>query len=201
MCISQRSDRTQKPNAEFLGRLLGDTKPNPTPAMSVKDVLGDKERDSSTNSILDHGINKIPGNQSHLKSTHNKTKTYQVGLDADHTISEDFSDDKVVRKRQLINLNQQSGSERIQSAQQARSYWSDSESRDFPDLLRSFGTDWIAIANHMQTKTAVMVCLFICPAFKFSSRQGCSNHLLGPELFRSEKGGRQARVGSNCARG
>ncbi|KAK6834118.1 thymidylate synthase [Apiospora arundinis] len=28
---------------------------------------------------------------------------------------------------------------------------------DFPDLLASFGSDWAAIANHMRTKTTVMV--------------------------------------------
>ncbi|KAK3364619.1 hypothetical protein B0T25DRAFT_69838 [Lasiosphaeria hispida] len=39
---------------------------------------------------------------------------------------------------------------------QASSYWSVSESTDFPLLLRSFGTDWSSIAAHMQTKTPVM---------------------------------------------
>ncbi|KAI0544719.1 hypothetical protein F4679DRAFT_600396 [Xylaria curta] len=37
------------------------------------------------------------------------------------------------------------------------SYWSISEAADFPNLLRSYGSDWIAIAAHMRTKTAVMV--------------------------------------------
>lgn len=40
---------------------------------------------------------------------------------------------------------------------QASSYWSVPEANDFPLLLRSFGTDWVAIAGHMKTKTAVMV--------------------------------------------
>ncbi|GAB0136553.1 hypothetical protein EsDP_00004851 [Epichloe bromicola] len=40
---------------------------------------------------------------------------------------------------------------------QASSYWSVSESNDFPLLLRSFGSDWTAIAAHMGSKTAVMV--------------------------------------------
>ncbi|KAM5355661.1 hypothetical protein ACJ41O_002307 [Fusarium nematophilum] len=40
---------------------------------------------------------------------------------------------------------------------QASSYWSVSESNDFPHLLRSFGSDWTAIAAHMGSKTAVMV--------------------------------------------
>lgn len=39
---------------------------------------------------------------------------------------------------------------------QASSYWSVSESNDFPQLLRSFGSDWTAIAAHMGSKTAVM---------------------------------------------
>ena len=39
----------------------------------------------------------------------------------------------------------------------ASSYWSVSESNDFPGLLRAFGSDWTAIANHMGSKTAVMV--------------------------------------------
>lgn len=39
---------------------------------------------------------------------------------------------------------------------QASSYWSVSESNDFPHLLRSFGSDWTGIAAHMGSKTAVM---------------------------------------------
>lgn len=39
----------------------------------------------------------------------------------------------------------------------ASSYWSVVEQSDFPKLLRSFGTDWPAIAQHMTTKTATMV--------------------------------------------
>lgn len=39
----------------------------------------------------------------------------------------------------------------------ASSYWSVVEQSDFPKLLRSFGTDWPAIAQHMATKTATMV--------------------------------------------
>ncbi|KAK1751219.1 hypothetical protein QBC47DRAFT_392487 [Echria macrotheca] len=56
-----------------------------------------------------------------------------------------------------FDIGQPSGSKRMQSAQQASSYWSVSESTDFPNLLQSFGTDWNAIATHMGTKTAVMV--------------------------------------------
>ncbi|KAI3320342.1 hypothetical protein HD806DRAFT_507302 [Xylariaceae sp. AK1471] len=37
------------------------------------------------------------------------------------------------------------------------SYWSVPESQAFPELLRSYGSDWAAIATHMRTKTAVMV--------------------------------------------
>ncbi|TQW00528.1 hypothetical protein V2A60_001604 [Cordyceps javanica] len=43
------------------------------------------------------------------------------------------------------------------AATQASSYWSVSESNDFPLLLAAFGSDWTAIANHMGSKTAVMV--------------------------------------------
>ncbi|KAK6845424.1 Myb-like DNA-binding protein [Apiospora arundinis] len=39
----------------------------------------------------------------------------------------------------------------------ASSYWSVPEMADFPALLSSFGSDWAAIANHMRTKTTVMV--------------------------------------------
>lgn len=42
---------------------------------------------------------------------------------------------------------------------QASSYWSVSEANDFPHLLKSFGSDWTAIAAHMGSKTAVMVSL------------------------------------------
>jgi hypothetical protein len=51
----------------------------------------------------------------------------------------------------------QSGPDRTRTPAQASSYWSVSETTDFPSLLRSFGTDWQAIANYMKTKTTVMV--------------------------------------------
>lgn len=40
---------------------------------------------------------------------------------------------------------------------QASSYWSVSESNDFPGLLRAFGSDWNKIAAWMGSKTPVMV--------------------------------------------
>jgi hypothetical protein len=49
--------------------------------------------------------------------------------------------------------------ERKALSQAASSYWSVSEANDFPLLLRTFGTDWSAIAKYMQSKTTVMVCL------------------------------------------
>ncbi|RYP69338.1 hypothetical protein DL771_006148 [Monosporascus sp. 5C6A] len=56
----------------------------------------------------------------------------------------------------LIDLNQTSGSDH-KSGTLLSSYWSVSEATEFPLLLRSFGSDWAAIASHMRTKTAVMV--------------------------------------------
>lgn len=43
------------------------------------------------------------------------------------------------------------------NANAASSYWSVAEMNNFPELLRSFGTDWQGIAQHMTTKTATMV--------------------------------------------
>jgi len=43
------------------------------------------------------------------------------------------------------------------SSGQPSSYWSVPEATEFPSLLRSFGSDWGAIAAHMRTKTTVMV--------------------------------------------
>jgi len=37
------------------------------------------------------------------------------------------------------------------------SYWRVSEALAFPELLRTFGTDWANIADSLQTKTAIMV--------------------------------------------
>ncbi|KAI1317442.1 hypothetical protein F5Y16DRAFT_392754 [Xylariaceae sp. FL0255] len=37
------------------------------------------------------------------------------------------------------------------------SYWSIREASEFPSLLRTFGSDWGAIASHMGTKTPIMV--------------------------------------------
>ncbi|KAI0392704.1 hypothetical protein F5Y17DRAFT_467387 [Xylariaceae sp. FL0594] len=42
------------------------------------------------------------------------------------------------------------------SGGQPSSYWSVPEATEFPSLLRSFGSDWAAIAAHMRTKTTVM---------------------------------------------
>lgn len=50
---------------------------------------------------------------------------------------------------------------------QASSYWSVSESNDFPHLLRAFGSDWTAIAAHMGSKTAVMVSFYLTHLFYF----------------------------------
>ncbi|KAK4146414.1 uncharacterized protein C8A04DRAFT_9726 [Dichotomopilus funicola] len=55
-----------------------------------------------------------------------------------------------------FEISQPAGPDRIRTPQQASSYWSVSETTDFPGLLRAFGTDWSKIANHMQTKTATM---------------------------------------------
>lgn len=40
-------------------------------------------------------------------------------------------------------------------------YWSVRETKEFPELLRRFGTDWAAIAAHMKTKSPLMVKLLI----------------------------------------
>ncbi len=61
--------------------------------------------------------------------------------------------------------------ERIYTPQQASSYWSVSEAANFPGLLRTFGKNWVEIANYTQTKTATMVPL---PSHKFQSR--LTNH-------------------------
>ena len=58
-----------------------------------------------------------------------------------------------------FEIAQPAGPERIRTPQQASSYWSVSETTDFPGLLRAFGTDWASIAGYMQTKTATMVSL------------------------------------------
>ncbi|KAI3327681.1 hypothetical protein HD806DRAFT_519705 [Xylariaceae sp. AK1471] len=56
----------------------------------------------------------------------------------------------------VLDIGQPTPSDR-KSAGQPSSYWSVPEATEFPSLLRSFGTDWAAIAGHMRTKTAVMV--------------------------------------------
>lgn len=48
-------------------------------------------------------------------------------------------------------------SSRPTPASGASSYWSVVEQSEFTDLLRSFGTDWTAISQHMTTKTPTMV--------------------------------------------
>ncbi|OAQ97483.1 hypothetical protein LLEC1_02471, partial [Akanthomyces lecanii] len=57
----------------------------------------------------------------------------------------------------MATFNLSQSSQDRKAATQASSYWSVSESNDFPLLLAAFGSDWNAIANHMGSKTAVMV--------------------------------------------
>ncbi|OTB03542.1 hypothetical protein M426DRAFT_23699 [Hypoxylon sp. CI-4A] len=56
----------------------------------------------------------------------------------------------------IPDLGQVTASDR-RSGSQASSYWSVPEATDFPQLLRSFGSDWSAIATHMRTKTPIMI--------------------------------------------
>ncbi|KAI1139517.1 hypothetical protein F5Y05DRAFT_325403 [Hypoxylon sp. FL0543] len=56
----------------------------------------------------------------------------------------------------MLDLSQTTVSDR-RSGTQASSYWSVPEANDFPQLLRSFGSDWAAIATHMRTKTPIMI--------------------------------------------
>lgn len=73
-----------------------------------------------------------------------------------------------------FDISQPSSSERTRAAQQASSYWSVSETNDFPHYLRSFGTDWSSIAGHMQSKTAVMV----STCMRYDDRATCMLTLL-----------------------
>lgn len=60
---------------------------------------------------------------------------------------------------------------------QTSSYWSVPEQTDFPPLLEHYGTNWEAIANHMGSKTHIMVSnkilIYICS--KWSSREQLPN--------------------------
>ncbi|KAK8134254.1 hypothetical protein PG984_006266 [Apiospora sp. TS-2023a] len=56
-----------------------------------------------------------------------------------------------------FDIKQQTPSSDHKANSGASSYWSVPEMADFPALLGSFGSDWAAIANHMRTKTTVMV--------------------------------------------
>ncbi|OTA54883.1 hypothetical protein K449DRAFT_469132 [Hypoxylon sp. EC38] len=56
----------------------------------------------------------------------------------------------------MLDLSQTTVADR-RSGTQASSYWSVPEANDFPQLLRSFGSDWAAIATHMRTKTPIMI--------------------------------------------
>ncbi|KAI1269372.1 hypothetical protein F5Y18DRAFT_414404 [Xylariaceae sp. FL1019] len=56
----------------------------------------------------------------------------------------------------VLDMSQPTTSDR-RAGGQPSSYWSVPEASEFPSLLRSFGSDWSAIASHMRTKTAVMV--------------------------------------------
>ena len=101
-----------------------------------------------------------------------------------------------------FEIGQPSGPERIRTPQQASSYWSVSESNDFPNLLRSFGTDWSAIANHMGTKTQVMVgASRLLHRWLTQRHEQLTNMYLGEELLPEAKERGQAGMGTDCYRG
>ena len=92
-----------------------------------------------------------------------------------------------------FEIAQLGGPERMRTPQQASSYWSVSETTDFPGLLRAFGTDWVKIAHHMQTKTATMV-----RSQPLTLKHHPTNPVTGQELLRPADQGRgQAGVGAN----
>lgn len=78
----------------------------------------------------------------------------------------------------------------------ASSYWSVVEQSDFPKLLRSFGTDWPAIAQHMTTKTATMV---RTSPLSRSVRFDCSHLQTGQKLLYPENK-REPQLDTNCRR-
>lgn len=43
-------------------------------------------------------------------------------------------------------------------------YWSLAEMNEFPNLLRRYGPDWLAISRHMKTKTRIMVSYILIPS-------------------------------------
>ncbi|MCJ1374602.1 hypothetical protein MMC20_005834 [Loxospora ochrophaea] len=76
--------------------------------------------------------------------------------------------------QQLQVLEQPMQQQQTKGQTQTSSYWSVPEQQEFHNLVSHFGTDWQAIANHMKSKTHIMV-----------------HHLLFPKL------GSQRELGAN----
>ena len=62
-------------------------------------------------------------------------------------------------RQQPQQPQQQPQPQQQKSASQTSSYWSVPEQTDFQKLVAHFGTDWLAIANWMKSKTHTMVCI------------------------------------------
>lgn len=79
----------------------------------------------------------------------------------------------------------------------ASSYWSVVEQSEFPELLRSFGTNWSAISLHMTTKTPTMVSIKRMALGREAS--SADVFLIGQEFFHQE-GHRVPRLGQDRGR-
>jgi serine/arginine repetitive matrix protein 2 len=97
-------------------------------------------------------------------------RAQSAGRENDRAMQQLYADNNLLGFRDKPDIHQNAGSaptERPRSHSQtqrqgASSYWSVVEEHDFKKCLAYYGTDFLAIANHMGTKTQTMVRTKLC---------------------------------------
>ena len=99
------------------------------------------------------------------------TSKRDLGADDDEDVASfkrvRIVDEKPVKPQRLERWQDKEGGESKldpkRTLKSCSGYWSVSEVIEFIDNVAYFGTDWLAIADHIGTKTQTMVCLEISP--------------------------------------
>ena len=139
--------------------------PGPSPQKNDKEMIRDQSKEPKLES--EQRSEEIEGEQLlaglHSSQTVNVTANQPVPTETWLAVQPASMNTPIpTQKQQQVILEQPHQQQQTRgSATTTSSYWSVPEQTDFQNLIHHFGTDWQAIANKMQTKTATMVYIFL----------------------------------------